>query len=62
MIHIYYIIENNYLKYFEKFSKKDKAWHKKWRKIKISFHIIPLVISILYVLVASGRINYDWRS
>ncbi len=56
------MVTNNYLKYFEKFSKKDKAWHKKWRKIKISFHIIPLVISILYVLVASGRINYDWRS
>ncbi len=52
------MVTNNYLKYFEQFSKKDKAWHKKWRTIKISFFIIPLVISILYVLVASGRINF----
>ncbi|MFG6385544.1 MAG: hypothetical protein K1V80_03600 [Muribaculaceae bacterium] len=38
------VIENNYLKYFEKFSKKDQTWHKKWRKIKIIFFIAPLLL------------------
>ncbi len=38
------MVRNNYLKYFEKFSKKDQTWHKKWRKIKIIFFIAPLLL------------------
>ncbi len=56
------MVQNHYKKYFELFSKKDKAWHKKWRTIKIIFYILPVIICFLYVLIASGRINYDWRS
>ena len=38
------MVTNNYLKYFEQFSKKDQTWHKKWRKIKIIFFIAPLLL------------------
>ncbi len=58
MIHIYYIIENNYLKYFEKFRKKDEAWHKKWKRITLFVNLLPIILFILYLMYSVGIIEF----
>lgn len=50
IIRIYYIIENNYLKYFKKFRKKDEAWHKKWKRITLFVNLLPIILFILYFM------------
>lgn len=58
MIRLYYIIENNYLKYFEKFRKKDEAWHKKWKRITLFVNLLPIILFILYLMYSVGIIEF----
>lgn len=38
--------DDKYLKYFKKYEKEDKIWHKKWKIITIIFCIGGIIIEV----------------
>lgn len=47
-----------YLKYFKRFEKEDKQWHKKWNRITILFGIGGVLATILGIISAICIIKY----
>lgn len=42
--------QNKYHRYFEQFEKEDARWHKKWKKITITYCIIAQLVFVLGVI------------
>jgi hypothetical protein len=50
--------KDRYLKYFKQFKKEDEQWHRKWKRITITFCIGSILMTLLGILAIWGVLLY----
>lgn len=50
--------KDRYLKYFKQFKKEDEHWHRKWKRITITFCIGSILMTLLGILAMWGVLLY----